>query len=769
MGNKSSAALGSAAQFMPQADGLYQERLQGITGVKGTAPDTSNEKMVADSLGGAVGAYLDFSNSHRQKFEAEMDKAAQDMINSASLEAVEALNIVDMSQQYGYGTLVDNPYWRAAVSRKAGERLMTTLDAQYNDLYGDNHMANIDEERQRYEDFVSSRQDEYMQRLPIDNQVSFQSGFNTRKTQSIQSLMDNYSQRDVADKLTQMAATAQSELSDIVSNAAGMSEEEVTKQTSAIFGNVRLSNLAPEVRYKLVSNHFMDLAKSGVFDGDTILRIAQNIPVVTRLDGTTETAADLLDSNAIQDASVAWRSAHITQFKLDLSENYKGITDIKHYDSDIIKLRQSKNPADWRKATEMESFRPQIASQVAETKRIRLAQQRTMSKQAAADAKKSDAWNLVMANMQLRKNGNTSAVDIYGNAEGNLYYNDGTKVSQQDIQAVLNQYMADLLSDKSKDDGSRLSDALDALTWAGASEFVKDYRDRLLYNMQNISKDSLDQGIVEGTYVNLYNMYKVNPQNFRNAFGDKMGSAFDIINRLANNAGYEDPYTNLAIGLNKWQDVSKMPKDQLNAYETQVDNYFTTVRKSYGSAPDIDGVFDMNQGNPITVTFDDINNGELAQELASYYMAIGCSIDEAVANVGADFRDNYVYKWGAMLPKSMAYSVYPSGADTTNALPLLNRALNSYAYALTKDSRYDQMKAPNDEQRIAIKYDSYSGIITMRDTYTGAYSSITLGDIQNQMKYLAANNDVITVIAPANTTESDSSVSVFQRGSKAVY
>lgn len=769
MGNKSSAALGSAAQFMPQPDGLYQERLQGITGVKGTAPDTSNEKMVADSLGGAVGSYLDFSNSHRQKFEAEMDKAAQDMINSASLEAVEALNIVDMSQQYGYGTLVDNPYWRAAVSRKAGERLMTTLDAQYNDLYGDNRMANIDEERQRYEDFVSSRQDEYMQRLPIDNQVSFQAGFNTRKTQSIQSLMDNYSQRDVADKLTQMAADAQSELGDIASNAPGMTEEEVTKQTNAIFGNVRLSNLAPEVRYKLLSNYFMDLTKTGVFDSDTIMRIAKNVSVVTRLDGTTETAADLLDSNAIHEGAVAWQSAHITQFKLDLAKKYKGITDIGVYDADIIKLRQSKKPADWRTAAIMESFRPQIASQAAETKRIRFAQQQERSKQSKAAAKKSDAWNLVMANMQLRKDGNTNAVDIYGNAEGNLYYNDGTKVSQQDIQAVLNQYMADLLSDKSKDAGSRLSDALDALSWAGASEFVKDYRDRLLYNMQNISKDSLAQGVVEGTYVNLYNMYKVNPQNFRTAFGDKMGSAFDIINRLANNAGYEDPNTNLAIGLNKWQDVSKMPQDQLNAYETQVDNYFTTVRKSYGSAPDIDGVFDMNQGNPITVTFDDINNGDLAQELASYYMATGCSIDEAVANVGADFRDNYVYKWGAMLPKSIAYSVYPSGADTTNALPLFNRALNSYAYALTKDSRYDQMQAPYDEQRISIKYDSYSGVITMRDTYSQNYITISLGEIQNQMKYLAANNDVITVISPANTTEADSSVSVFQRGSKAIY
>ena len=136
MGKKTSAAVGSAAQFMPQPDGVYQERLQGITGVKASAPETSDEKMVADSLGGAVGAYLDFSNSHRQKFEAEMDKAAQDMINSASQEEVEALNIVDMSQTYGYATLVDNPYWRAAVSRKAGERLMTTIDANIMNYMG---------------------------------------------------------------------------------------------------------------------------------------------------------------------------------------------------------------------------------------------------------------------------------------------------------------------------------------------------------------------------------------------------------------------------------------------------------------------------------------------------------------------------------------------------------------------------------------------------------------------------------------------------------
>lgn len=736
MGKKTSAAIGSAAQFMPQPDGVYQERLQGITGVKASAPETSDAKMVADSLGGAVGAYLDFSNTHRQKFEAEMDKAAQDMINSASQEEVEALNIVDMSQTYGYATLVDNPYWRAAVSRKAGERLMTTIDAQYNELYGDDRSLSMDDERKRYEDFVSSKQDAFLQKLPVDNQVAFMGGFNTRKTQSIQTLMDNRSQRDVADRLTEVVAATGADLSQTVANAAGMTREDVAKKASESFALNRLSNASPEARYKLAMNFINDLTKTGVFNSDDVLWIAENIPVATRLDGTTMPMSELIDTNAVREAATAYQASHMTQWALSLINDYKNDYDTNRINMDIAKLHSSNNPADRRKAEVLEGHYGQIQAQINENKRRRAAQQKAWAKQAKAAAKNSAGYSLWKANIQLALDGNHDAVDAFGNMEGVVRYRDGKEVPTAIRDQVLGDTIEEILSDSSSDYSTRLGRLANLMNYKGAESFVSAYQDRIFRTMEQIPKEQLSQGLVEGTYVNLYNMYLADPKNFGHAFGDKLTNAFTMIRNFAENSGYGNTEA-LAIGLNKWQDVSNLSQDQKNEYKAQCNSYFTTVRKAYGSAPDIDGIYDMSYGSPTSISFDDISRSDVAQDLVASYMAAGASVEQAVSQAGSDLRDNYVYKWGTVLPKTLFRDIYPNGTGSDgNAEYMGNWAINTFAYALTGDARYSGADAPNDG-RVQATYDNSSGNILIYDTYTGASKTVSRDDLWNQMKWLA--------------------------------
>lgn len=739
MGKKTSAAVGTAAQFMPQPDGVYQERLQGITGVKGSAPDTSSEKMTAESLGGAVGAYLDYSNSHRQKFEAEMDKAAQDMINSASQEAVEALNITEMSQTYGYGTLVDNPYWRAAVSRKAGERLMTTLDAQYNDLYGDDRSLSMDDERKRYEDFVSSKQEDYLSKLPLDNRVAFMGGFNTRKTQSIQTLMDNRSQRDVADRLTESAASINSELSEVIANCAGMTTDEVIKQVSSITNFSRLANLSPETKYKIASNFVNDITKTGVFTSDEVLQMLDKIPVSTRLDGTTVPMSELIDVNAVREAATAFQSSHITQWSLSLMNEYKNDYDTTRLNMDIAKAWASKNPAERRKAPVLEGLYGKIVAQINENKRRRAAQQKAWADQAKAAAKNSDGYTLWKANIQLALDGNHDAVDAFGNMEGVVRYKDGKEVPTAIRDQVLGDTIEEILSDGNSEYSTRLKRLANLMNFKGAESFVSAYQDRLYRTMEQIPKDQLSDGVVEGTYVNLYNMYIADPKNFGHAFGNKLTNALTMIRNFAENSGYGGT-NGLAIGLNKWQDVSNMSQEQRNSYKTQCTSYFSTVRSAYGSAPDIEGITDMSYGAPTTITFDDISRSDVGVDLAASYMASGANVEQAVAQAGSDLRDNYVYKWGTVIPKALFRDIYPDGVgEGGNSEYLGNKAINTFAYALTGDANYSGATAPNDG-RIQATYDNSSGSIILYDTYTGKSKTISSGDLWNQMKWLATQD-----------------------------
>ena len=121
----------------------------------------------------------------------------------------------------------------------------------------------------------------------------------------------------------QSAASINSELSEVIANCAGMTADEVIKQVSSITNFSRLANLSPETKYKIVSNFVNDITKTGVFTSDDVLKMLENIPVSTRLDGSTVPMSELVDVNAVREVATAWQSSHITQWSLSLMNEYK--------------------------------------------------------------------------------------------------------------------------------------------------------------------------------------------------------------------------------------------------------------------------------------------------------------------------------------------------------------------------------------------------------------------------------------------------------------
>ena len=735
MATKTSAAVGTAAQFMPQPDSDYQARLQGVQGVRGQAPKDTQEGMMADSLGGALSAYLDFSEKQDRRFEAQMAEAAENMVNAATREDVERLTSVEIAQKYGYGTLVDNPYFEAMVSKMRGVRLMSTADAEYNQLYGDNQAESMEAEQQRYEEFMAQKRDDYLQHSPSMNFTAFDDGFYSKKSESIARLMSNRSERDVADRLTEVVATTGAQLNTLIYDAARFDVAGIKEQLQGLINPYRLSNAQPAARYKLIEDAMIGLADTGLYTAEQLQDIADSVMVDTRLDGTEVPISSLVGMQTISDLANEAHKNHVTGKALDYVNKYKTHSNMDVYLQDIRKKYASKDPKQIAEARFMEIIMPQV--QTAQNKYQ--AEQQKLLKMRAERAKarnKASAYHeMFLENIKLV--GTNNATDAFNNREGVMYDSEGKRVPDDVIFAEWKNYFQEVQSNTNWTPEERLQELSRISGYSGVSSFIHDYQESVLNNMRQLNLDSLNGGTVEGTYVNMYNMYQVNPTQFAHAYGDKMAQAMRQVRRLALNSGEDDAMNALARGLWHWVQVERLPQDQKQQANNQFSSWESAMRRDYGSLPTIAGITNLADGTITNITADDLYNSATYDELTTWNIMSGMSPADAAAEAGNDIRDNWMLKWNGLLPKTLFYDFYPAAASESNALYLGNKAINALvgSYFNDDDVRY---REDYNTGRYTLTFYAGEDIIEVRDTYNpNRVMQITKAQLANQMAYMA--------------------------------
>lgn len=735
MATKTSAAVGTAAQFMPQPDSDYQARLQGVQGVRGQAPKDTQEGMMADSLGGALSAYLDFSEKQDRRFEAQMAEAAENMVNAATREDVERLTSVEIAQKYGYGTLVDNPYFEAMVSKMRGVRLMSTADAEYNQLYGDNQAESMEAEQQRYEEFMAQKRDDYLQHSPSMNFTAFDDGFYSKKSESIARLMSNRSERDVADRLTEVVATTDTQLNDLLYNAPAIGKTGVIEQGKTLFNHYRLSNASPEARYKLASNFIIGLANTGLYSFEDLTEIADSIMVDTRLDGTEVPLSSIVGIQDMADMVNEYHKNHVTKEGVDIIKKHENDPDMSTYDNLIIKERSSGNPEQVRHSGFLEALRPQVEQAIRKKQAERKERMRMMNKRGVAQAKSEAHRRIIRENFSLI--GKSNATDAFGNREGVMYDSEGNKISDDEIFAEWQAYYQEIQSDQSMSNEDRLDKLAQLASYKGVSSFVSDFQKRLLNNMRQLNLDSLNNGVVEGTYLNMYNMYQVNPTQFAHAYGNDMAQAMRQVRRLALNSGEQYATNALARGLWHWVQVERLPDEQKQQASNQFSSWESAMRRDYGSLPTIAGITNLADGTITSITADDLYNSATYDELTTWNIMSGMSPADAAAEAGNDIRDNWMLKWNGLLPKTLFYDFYPAAASESNALYLGNKAINALvgSYFNDDDVRY---REDYNTERYTLTFYAGEDILEVRDTYNpDRVMQITKAQLANQMAYMA--------------------------------
>lgn len=756
MANKTTTAIGTSLQFMPQPDKQGVESLQGIKGVTGSVGTGdiggASASKGLDALTGAFATYLDTKD---KQFQKEMWEGAKNILARASEEDLQKLNSIEIATKYGYATLIDNPYFHAYTDNLIGEHNAQLAYTDYNTLFADRPARTPEEEARRFDKWMLDRANSYLSTKPQTNATAFQEGFTSKKHDVFQNMMQQRSTKEVSDKVAIAQASISTDLQNISYNATNRPVEDVIADYQQVLDKSRMIAMQPEFTYKMLQSIPMALAKYGRMNIGDIKRVMDSLDVEVRLDGTTRKASAFVSTNEYAPAAIAWQQSHTTQFKLDTVNKYKSDKDLSRMDMDIAKLYQSQNPADWNTAQIMESWRGDVVHAQAQIQRARKTATTNAVKTATKQAQMQDDETLWRANIQLALEGNSNALDVFGNSEGVVRRRDGKNADTAIRDKVLFNMVGETLGNENMDYASRLKRVSQLMHYKGANEFSETYGKRILNNMQNMSDTDLNVGVIEPAYVNLYNMYlNSTPADFAGAFGTKVSDAFSTIRGLGEASGYNNTDA-FAIGISKWKAASKMSQDEKNSYNSQITKYINDVKNTYGSAPDIQGMANISTGTYDTITVDRLNGSSTFYNIAAMYMYNGMSVDRAVEMAGNDIRDNYVYKWGAVIPKTLFLDNFPSDGNETwkdKSEVLGSMAINALAASYFDDgtigSRYSTGAGFN------AVYHPNTGEITIQNDYSGKSMTITRSQLWNEMQYLA-ESDLVEIKA-AKPTETSS-------------
>lgn len=758
MANKTTASVGTALQFMPQADKQLVENLQGIKGITGAAGtgDVGGASFSKglDALTGAFATYLD---TRDKQFQKEMWDGAKNILARASEEDLQKLNSIEIATKYGYATLIDNPYFHAYTDNLIGEHNAQLAYTDYNTLFADRPATTPEEEAQRFDKFMLDRANAYLSTKPQTNATAFQEGFATKKHDVFQNMMQSRSNKEVSDKVALAQTTINTDLQNISYNATNRPVDDVIADYQQVIDKSRMIAMSPEFLYKMVASIPTSLAKNGRMSVDNIKRVMDSLDVEVRLDGTTRKASEFVSANEYAPMAVAWQQSHTTKLKLDTLGKYENDKDgLAHFDMDIAKLYQSQNPADWNTAQLMEGWRADLAHVISRKQQTRKANTTAAVKAATKQAQMQDDATLWKANIQLALDGNADATDIFGNAEGVVRRRDGKNADTAIRDKILTNMITETLSNNNMEYPDRLKRVNQLMHYKGAHEFAETYGKRILNNMQNLSDTDLSAGVVGPTYVNLYNMFlNTTSDNFAGAFGTKVSEAFQTIRGLGEASGYNGTDA-FAIGISKWKAASKMTQDEKNGFSSQITKYINDVKNSYGSGPDIQGMANISTGTHDTITMDKLMNSPTLTNIASMYMYNGMSVDKALEMAGNDIRDNYVYKWGAVIPKTMFYDNFPTDANGTwkdKAEVLGSMAINALAAAYFGEGELGSRKSTG--VGFEAVYHPTTGEISVQDQYSGKTLTIPRTQLWNEMAYIAENSDLVEVKAVQVSSDDD--------------
>lgn len=735
MAKRIASAVGTEMQFMPQPDATYQERLTEVQGVRDTNPSSSSASMFASAANNLNSSWLSFITDHEKRMNEEGLTEANRLIASTTEEDRQKLNTLDMALTYGYGNNLDNPYFIAYSDKLRGQALGDSAKLAYTEEFGDSPARTPDEEVKRYDDFVQKYRQRFIDKGLIDNNVSFEQGFNDKNIENQQTLMSNHAQRDIEDRISETFNNIKSELGNLIYDAPTMTRDEQVQKLTEIFNQSRLMGLNPSQRQTLVDNFTKEIITTGTIKDFKNFKatILDRIPVQTRLDGTTQTMGDLVDTMELDTLNIAYRKAHMEKSKMDFLKKYGKDKDMNRVYTDAIKMTNSGNRDERDQGELLTGMFGPIESLQNQHKAAQSRMAKVGAKGVTTAAKSQASTASAMENIRAFMEDDNPVKDGYGSSIGKPLVG-GKAVDSGTILSAFQDYENQIINSDADED-TKAQKLMKLYTYSGVSNVKNQLVNSVLQTINSATADSVEANGVPNSIIYLVKARNINHGQFAGAFGSKVDAAIGAIVNFSHASGEEDADNALVRGYANYcriKDTSEQDKQ----------NYMAQIKGIAAGGWSIGGMDSWNSEGSTApdISWDNPQISETVKDRALMYNLAYHDPQAALDAACNDVRDSYAYYHGAVFPKNC----FNSGLSPDTERAFAKQSLDALCYQFA-----DNWGVSADD--INVSYDEASNTWSFSESANGNYTQLSGSDMANEIQYVAS------YVPPSTSSSGDSS------------
>lgn len=734
MAKRIASAVGTEMQFMPQPDATYQERLTEVQGVRGTNPSSSSASMFASAANNLNSSWLSFITDREKRMNEEGLTEANRLIASTTEEDRQKLNTLDMALTYGYGNNLDNPYFIAYSDKLRGQALGDSAKLAYTEEFGDSPARTPDEEVKRYDDFVQKYRQRFIDKGLIDNNVSFEQGFNDKNIENQQTLMSNHVQRDIEDRISETFNNIKSELGQFVYDMPTMDRATQVQKLQEIFNQSRLMGLNPSQRQTLVDNTVKQIITTGTIKDFKNFKatILDRISVQTRLDGTTQTMGDLVDTMELDTLNVAYRKAHMEKSKMDFLKKYGKDKDMNRVYTDAIKMTNSGNRDERDQGELLTGMFGPIESLQNQHKAAQARMAKVGAKGVTTAAKSQASSASARENIRAFMEDDNPVKDGYGSSIGKPLVG-GKAVDSGTILSAFQEYENQIIN-SDDDEDTKAQKLMKLYTYSGVSNVKEQLVNSVLQTINSATADSVESNGVPNSIIYLVKARNINHGQFAGAFGSKVDAAIGAIVNFSHASGEEDADNALVRGYANYcriKDTSEQDKQ----------NYMAQIKSIAAGGWSIGGMESWNSEGSTApdISWDNPQIAETVKDRALMYNLAYHDPQAALDAACNDIRDAYAYYHGAVFPKNC----FNSGLSPSTENAFAKQSLDALCYQYASNWGVSA-------EDINVSYDEASNTWSFSESANGNYTQLSGSDMANEIQYVA------TYVPPSTSSSSDS-------------
>lgn len=694
-----SNALGTARQFTPRPDSLYQGRYGGLSVQQATA-DISKSTELAENMNKLNAVVQGYLVQHEKYLDTKGLIVAQNYINGKSPEDIKTMDTIDAAQSAGILSSEDSKYFIAHAEKLRGTFLARQMKLDYDNEYAMNPSASLKEEQERFANYANKYKDSlFKSNSRPQNIAAFDMGFNENQLVNYTNLATDWNKKKYQDDITVTMASTQSKLGDIIQNSPELLKVNgaMTQAVQEAFNETRLMGLPMSYRMKLLDDFATQIIQTGHLDGTRLEQMLDNVVVQTGLDGTKTIASSLLDMQTYKTYAAKFNEQFMTKQKEDAINSYvdKGKAGMDAYLADLEKMRIE----DPDNAPAFANLYPQIKNGInqKEAERKAIAREKLKAQlEAQKEAKKSN---------DLR-----GAIVTWCNK--GTFYNGMSistiKIDKEELSAVALPLLQQFQEQGDFDKVTRL------MSMPQMSAIRNDIAADITYKLDSILPASDGTVNVDSSTLALLQFYTNNPNSVEHMFGSEVAKRARMLNSL-----FTLHNGDMSLTLQDFATYNSADKDTKEGYASQVRSLITSTGYT------AEGVLHLSEDDNFdTVSVPIASNPDLEDavaDLATIFCVQGLSPYDALNKAGYVVSNNFTTYHGAIFPKGIAMDIAYGMSEEQSEI-YFRRSLADAIYGLTTTNGAN----------VDVAYNRAMQVFTFSDPATYQTTSVSLSELRQK-------------------------------------